>query len=109
LRLGEPDGIVAAGPEFLQRVFELEQGGVAGLLNHDHSIAYVVRLVQHESSPDELRSAYLAEADNWPGLRIMINIHARDHAVSLINDIVKDAGLDWVRDPDQIVQEEEAG
>jgi len=109
-RLSEPDGVVAAGPEFLQRVFELKDGEVAAVLNHDHSIAYVIRLVEHQDSQDELRSAYLAEANNWPGLRLMIGSHARVAAASLVSDIVKDAGLEWERPNDQVEQdEEEAG
>jgi hypothetical protein len=105
-RLSEPDGIVAAGPAFLRRVFELNEGEVAAVLNHDHSIAYVIRLVEHQNSPDELRSAYLAEANTWPGLRLMIDSHARIAAASLVNDIVKDAGLEWKRPSDQVEQDE---
>jgi hypothetical protein len=109
-RLSEPDGITAAGPEFLQRVFELKEGEVAAVLNHDHSMAYVIRLIEHEHSPEELRSTYLAEANTWPGLRMMIGSHARVAAASLVNDIVKDAGLEWQRPYDQIEpEEEEAG
>ncbi|MEX0802558.1 MAG: hypothetical protein WD738_21165 [Pirellulales bacterium] len=109
-RLSEPDGVVAPGPDFLQRVSELKDGEIGAVLNHDHSVAYVVRIVEHQDSPDELRSAYLSEANSWPGLRIMTGTHARVAAAHLVNDIVTSAGLTWERPFDQPAQdEEEAG
>lgn len=106
-RLSEPDGIVAAGPAFLERVFELEDGAVGAALNHDRSIAYIIRIAEHDLSPDELRTAYLAEANTWPGLRIMTSGHARTAAQLLVADILAGAGLEWVREPDQPPREEE--
>ncbi|MEX2091407.1 MAG: hypothetical protein WD971_01955, partial [Pirellulales bacterium] len=39
-RLSEPDGIVAAGPKFMEKVFNLKDGEVAAAPNHDNSIVY---------------------------------------------------------------------
>ena len=47
-RLSQPDGIVATGPDFLRRTFELKDGEVCAVLNHDHSIVYVIRVVEHQ-------------------------------------------------------------
>jgi hypothetical protein len=107
LRLSEPDGVVAAGPEFLLKVFELKQGKVGAVLNHDQSIAYVIRIVEHMSSPEELHTAYLAEANTWPGLRLMVQGHARESAMSLVSDIALNVGLDWLRPADRIRPEDE--
>jgi hypothetical protein len=100
-RLSQPDGIVAAGPEFMDKVFELKDGEVGAVLNHDHSIAYVVRVAEHQLPPDELRSAYLSEANIWPGIGYMMNDHAQQAMQRLANDIRDSSGLIWVREPDQ--------
>ena len=49
-RLSEPDGIVAAGPEFMEKVFALKEGEVAAAPNHDHSIAYVAKIAEHQNT-----------------------------------------------------------
>ena len=71
-RLSQPEGLHAPGPEFMEKVFQLKDGETAGLLSHDHTIAYVVRVVEHQPSINELRTAYLGEADTWSGLGNMI-------------------------------------
>lgn len=106
-RLSQPDEIEAAGPEFLQRVFELKDGEVAAVLNNDHSLAYVVRVVEHQDSPDELRSAYLAEANTWDGYNLKTSEHASNYVSHLRSEIIPGAKLDWLRDPDQIKQRRE--
>jgi hypothetical protein len=106
-RLSQPEGIVAPGPEFMRRVFEMKPGQVAAVQNHDRSIAYVVRLVEHLDSPEELRAAYLSEANSWPGMRLMTTSHAQLAARLLVEDLVAGTGLKWERPPDQIEGEEE--
>jgi hypothetical protein len=92
------------------RVFDLKENEVAAVLNHDQTVVYLIRVVQHMSTPEELRTAYLAEASTWPGLRLMMNGHARIAAAALVSDLITNAGLDWVRPPDRIApEEEEAG
>lgn len=99
-RLSEPTGIVAAGPSFMDKVFSLKEGEVGAVLNHDQSIAYVVRVVQHELSEEELRNAYLAEANNWPGIGIMMNEHLQLGNRLLAEDVLAGRSLVWERDPD---------
>jgi hypothetical protein len=105
-RLSEPDGIVAAGPEFMDKVFQLKPGEVTAVLNHDHSIAYVVRLVEHQYPPEELHTAYLAEAGIWPGMQIMATDRFQRLQRNLAAELVG-SSLKWERTPDQIVQDEE--
>jgi hypothetical protein len=101
-RLSEPDGVVAAGPAFMDKVFALKDGEVGAVLNHDQSIAYVLRVAEHQLAPDELRNAYLSEANIWPGIGYMMNDHAQQAMHRLANDIRTTAGLEWERDPDQL-------
>jgi hypothetical protein len=99
-RLSEPDGIVAAGPDFMDKVFSLKDGEVGAVLNHDHSTAYVVRIAEHLQQTDALRDTYLTEAGNWPGMLLMNNDHARITSSLLAADILKSRNLKWERDPD---------
>jgi hypothetical protein len=105
-RLSQPEGIVAAGPEFMKRVFEMKDGEVAAILNHDHSIAYVVRLVDHQPGLPELRTAYLAEAETWPGHRTMTDGHIQEVATNLQSDVVGGVNLKWDRTADRMTQGE---
>jgi hypothetical protein len=100
-RLSQPDNIVAAGPEFLGRIFELKDGEVGALLNHDRSIAYVVRIVEHQNSKEELRNAYLSEAATWDGRAMMTNDHTQIAQQLLAQDVTEAAGLKWERPRDQ--------
>jgi hypothetical protein len=101
-RFSQPDGIVAAGPQLLQRVFELKDGEVGAVLNHDHSIAYVIRVVQHQDSPETLRNAYLSEANSWDGLTAMTESHVNRARGSITADITGGDGVEWKRDPDKV-------
>jgi hypothetical protein len=106
-RFSAPEGIVAAGPEFLRGVFNLEEGEATALFNHDQSIVYVVRIAAHEHQQDKLREMYLAEASTWPGLRMMESSHARDAEMVLIDSIWTSAGVEEVRplDPPEVEEE----
>jgi hypothetical protein len=108
LRISQPDGIVAAGPEFLKRVFELKDGEVAAVPNHDHSITYIVRVVEHQLGLPELRTAYLADANSWQDEDSMDQLHRGEVAGSLENDVIARANLTWVRVPDKKGQEEQS-
>lgn len=101
-RLSEPDGLVAADNSVLRTIFELGEGEVGAVLNHDRSIAYVVRVVEHETTVPELRQQFLSEADNWYGLPAMARDHARFAVGVLLSDMLASADIDWVRPPDAI-------
>ena len=107
-RLSQPDGLVAPGPAFMKRVAELKDGEVGAVLNNDHTIAYVVRVVEHQPPLTELRTAYLAEANNWPGLNMMSRGHMQEIFASVANDIVAGSHLKWERKNDVTEQGEPA-
>lgn len=106
-RLSQPEGLHAPDPEFMRKVFALKDGDVIALPSHDHTITYVVRVVEHQPALNELRTAYLGEANTWSGLNNMMRDHMREVGSQLIDDITKGAHLDWKRDPDKIEQNSE--
>jgi hypothetical protein len=105
-RISQPDGIVAAGPELLRRAFALKDGEVTAVLNHDHSIVYVIRAIEHQDSQEELRNAYLAEANTWDGLPAMTDSHITLAKQSVNADLSGGQGVDWKRPPDRTEQSE---
>ena len=102
-RLSEPEGIVAAGPEFMEKVFNLKEGEVGAAPNHDHSIAYVVRIAEHQNTPAELPQAFLSEADTWYGVPAMARGRAQSAVRVVLADMLESAGVKWERDADQII------
>jgi hypothetical protein len=66
----------------------------------------VVRVAEHLNSEDELRDAYLSEANTWEGLPAVMGEHVQIAQQMLFDDVVREANLDWVRDPDPRPQDE---
>jgi hypothetical protein len=108
IHLSQPDGIVAAGPDLLKKVFELKDGEVGAALNHDQTIAYVIRVVEHQETPENLRNAYLSEASYWDGMGAMTSQHFNRSFNSILADVAGGEGVDWKRDPDKVREETEA-
>jgi hypothetical protein len=61
------------GPEFMEAAFKLDGNATTGLLNYDHSAAYVIRLNSRQYTPDELKRLFLKEINAWTGNRDMQN------------------------------------
>jgi hypothetical protein len=109
LRMGEPDGIVAAGPAFMEAVYQLDEGRAAAVLNHDHSIAYVVRLLEHVASEDKLREDYLADTNywpGWPGFRRATDGHSQEYVAALARHVLDKVGFEELRPLDPREAEE---
>ena len=87
-RLSQPEGIVAAGPAFMEKVFELQGNDVGAMLNHDHTIAYVLRVVEHQDTEEQLRQSFLSEANQWYGLPVMSQLHMQRAARDVVNDFL---------------------
>jgi hypothetical protein len=102
-RLSQPEGIVAVGPTLLRKVFTLGDGDVGAELNNDHTIAYVLRIAEHQDTPAELKQAFLAEADRWYGLPAW----ARDHHGRMMQDLesslLESEDVKWERPADEPV------
>jgi hypothetical protein len=106
-RLSKPDGIVAAGPDFMEQVFSLQDGEVAGVANHDGSVAYAVKIAQHLDSSDELRQAFLMEDYNWYGTQLMARGHFRTALRAVVDDFNESADVEWERAHDQVIRQSE--
>jgi hypothetical protein len=105
-RLSQPAELTAPGPDMMKRVLQLKDGEVTSALNNDHSIAYVVRVVEHQPPLNELRTAYLAEANSWTGLNLMTRAHVQEVLSTVQHDILASENLKWERDPDKVEQAE---
>ena len=106
-RISQPSDIAAVGPEFLKRVFELKDGEVAVIPNHDRSIEYIVRVAEHQPALPELRTAYLAEGNGWLGENVLNQMRRQEVFKNLENDIQLRSNLKWNRDKDPITQAEQ--
>lgn len=105
LRLGDPAPVEAAGPEFMEAVFNLAPGGVAAAPNHDRSVAYVVRLAEQLATEAELRQQFLQEWDRWYGAPRMQQQHLQTVFDELYEHLIGEDGLDWKRTPDRTEEE----
>jgi hypothetical protein len=68
-RLSEAPPLTAVGPDLMTAAFQLKEGEVQGVWNHDHSSAYMIRLHSRLRSEEELHKLFLQEANTWPGAR----------------------------------------
>lgn len=100
-RLSQPEGVVAAGPARLRKVFTLGDGDVGAELNNDHTVAYVLRISEHQDSPAELKQAFLAEADRWYGLPAWVRDHHGRLMQDLESSLLESADVQWKRPADE--------
>jgi hypothetical protein len=106
-RLSQPEGIVAPGPDFMREVFDLKGTNVGAALNHDRTIAYVLRVVEHQDTEQQLRQAFLSEANYWYGLQVMTQSHMQQAGRVLVNDFMDNVyEVDWKRKADEQLREE---
>lgn len=106
-RMSEPEGVVAAGPDFMKAVFALDNGETDAVLNHNRTIAYVVRMAEHSLGLNALHQQFLVEADRWYGLPSMSRFHNRQAARSMVSNFIESSGVDWKRPADMPPEEDE--
>lgn len=102
LRLSQPQPLVAAGPELLEAAFDIEPGQVVAQLNHDHSIAYLLRVAQRIGTEDELRRNFVRDGDRWVGAGPLMQARAQSKIAALLDDLLSGSGLEWFREPDAV-------
>lgn len=102
LRLSQPEPLVAPGPELLERVFTLKAGEVAAALNHDHSIAYLLRIAEKIGVEDELRREFIRDGDRWVGGDALTQTRHNNKALALVGNLLEESGLEWERTPDEL-------
>ncbi len=93
-RLGDAPPLIAVGNEFMQRAFSLKGPEMIGMLNFDHSQAYVLRLARRERTEDELRRAFLAEVGNSQAMQVMEAIRTQNNQRMLLSQIIRRVSLD---------------
>ncbi|MBA4105777.1 MAG: hypothetical protein C0485_08460 [Pirellula sp.] len=82
------------GPQFMETVFGLADNETVGLLNHDQTAAYVVRVARKQWSDDDLKKLFLEESESWAGGRDMLFKHASVFNSAVENDMFTErAGL----------------
>lgn len=101
VRLSQPEGVKAAGQEFMKTTFELAPGKLGVALNNDKTIAYIIRIVQHEDSPSELHDAFLDLGETQFSLYGFVQNYQRQAAQALISGLLGDSDLEWQRPADQ--------
>jgi hypothetical protein len=105
LRMSSPEGIVAAGPDFHRAVFELGEGKVVATQSHDRTMAYVIRLVEHEMSEEKLHDVYLSEASTWPAYAQMVAAHRQSALRTVANSVYQAEKVEIKRRLDPVIED----
>ncbi len=84
--------LTSIGPEFMDAAFALDGNKTVGLLNFDHSKAYVIRLNRRQYTEEELKKLFLEEEAPWPGQVGMTTIqsHVSRFNSAVIDELIKD-------------------
>lgn len=102
LGLSQPDQIIGAGPDLMIKAFELKTDEVGAVLNHDQSIAYLLRVAAHVTPEDELHRDFLREGLTWYGLRPMQQRRTYRAIQELRNMVLDKADINFARDLDKV-------
>ncbi len=102
-RLSMVDGIDYAGNGFMQAVFNLEPGKVGVAMNNPQTIAYVVRISDVTPTENALWAQF--EVDSYGTYRDAAAADQSEIFRAWYEELVSDAGLEWVRKADQRVEE----
>ena len=102
LGLSQPDQILGAGPDLMTKAFDLKTDEVGAVLNHDQSIAYLLRVAAHVTPEDELHRDFLREGLSWYGLRPMQQRRVARAIQELRDMVLEKADINFSRDLDQV-------
>ncbi|MEQ8210578.1 MAG: hypothetical protein RH917_12180 [Lacipirellulaceae bacterium] len=94
-RLTEAPGLENAGVELMETIFSLDDEQAEAALNHDKSIAYVVKIHRRESTKEQLRTTFLNEADSWLGWRQMFQVDQREFVNKVQEQIRERSGFEF--------------
>jgi hypothetical protein len=93
--LSEVPELKNVGEDFMEAAFSLKGNEAAGLLNSDHSVAYVIRLDRKQYPDDELKQLFLREERGWLGQRDMLVEHYSVTNEAINKEIEERAGLEF--------------
>ena len=105
LGLSQPDQIIGAGPDLMTKAFELKTDEVGAVLNHDQSIAYLLRVAAHVTPEDELHRDFLREGLSWYGLRPMQQRRTYRAIQELRDMVLEKADINFARDLDKVSEQ----
>ncbi|MEM6799645.1 MAG: hypothetical protein AAF589_09035, partial [Planctomycetota bacterium] len=101
LQLSTPEPLESVGPDFMEAVFSLSPGKMGAALNHDHSVAYVFRIVQRMNTRSELQRDFLATGDFMHGFYGFNQVYQRQLNAALGQSLVGDSPLEWAPAEDE--------
>ncbi|MBS0210611.1 MAG: hypothetical protein JSS27_16830 [Planctomycetes bacterium] len=93
--VSEVDGVIDAGNDFMQSVFDLKVGDIGVAENQPHTYQYIVRITSQEKPDSALRELFAADKTNEysPGLRVA----QQQAALRWRNAWLKRIQLQWQR------------
>jgi hypothetical protein len=99
-RMSEVDGVELPDEAFMEAVFKLSPGEIGVAMNQPQDTVYVVRLIEYEPSLDDMRTAFASESP----MRYMsvADTDRRKIYRAWLDDLYKDAGVNWLRPPDSV-------
>ncbi|MBL9125114.1 MAG: hypothetical protein JNG90_15865, partial [Planctomycetaceae bacterium] len=101
-QLTELPGVDRAGSEFMRTVFNLQPSQAGAALNAPQTVAYVVQVTNFSPADVVLRESFMvAPYRTYMGAGLE---EERDLVQNWIAQLEQEAGLDWVRPPDQRMQ-----
>jgi hypothetical protein len=83
--LSEIKELPNADDAFMAKAFALGDDETAVVMNHDRTSAFIFRLQQRQSTPDLLKQRFLAEAGQWAGYGLMMNLRFSENQ-NAVND-----------------------
>jgi hypothetical protein len=91
-QLSQVPELTSIGPDFMDAALSLDGSKTVGLLNFDHSKAYVIRLNRRQYTEEELKKLFLEEEAPWPGQVGMTTIqsHVSRFNSAVIDELLKD-------------------
>ena len=101
------EGVKMPGEEFMKTVFGLNEKGVGTSLNMPQRIAYVIQVEKFEPATDVLWNRF--QGVDFNQYANAGEYDQRTAWVSLNKELVKEAGLQWVRKPDRPDKEDASG
>lgn len=94
-RLTEAPGLQNAGMELMEIIFSLDDEQAGAALNHDKSVAYVVKVHRRDSTKEQLRKTFLNEADSWLGWQQMFQADQQEFIEKVREQIRQRSGFEF--------------
>jgi len=98
-RLSEVEHVDMPGEKFMQTVFSLKVGEIGAAMNQPETVAYVIRVREIQPTDNALWAQF--EIDPFNLYASAATDDVRQMIYAFRQELVKDAGLEWVRPAEQ--------